>query len=209
MLLTALILIALGIFINGIWLWVFSIPGILLAIFTLNFFRDPKRKIPPEAIDNPAIILSPADGKIVEIVEEDEPKFVKGKVIRISIFLSIFNVHVNRSPISGKVEYFSYNPGAYIIANHPKASELNENTFIGVKADVFDHKIAYKQMTGILARRIVCIVKEGDEYIAGEKIGMMKFGSRMDVFLPVNTNILVKKGDNVKGASSILAELKE
>jgi phosphatidylserine decarboxylase len=182
--------------------------GTLLLSFTLWFFRDPHRELPDAAKTNPALIIAPADGKIIEIVEIEENKYMNATVKRISIFLSGLNVHVNRNPIFGEVEYYSYNPGAYIIANHPKASELNENTFIGVRA-VYGKKVAYKQMTGIMARRIVCTVKKGDMLNAGERFGMMKFGSRMDIFVPLNTTIYAQIGDKTRAGNTIIAELKE
>lgn len=208
MIILALLLIGTGLFIGSWYLLVFSLPGLALLLFTLWFFRDPERQIPKAVRRNPAIILAPADGRITEIVEEPENKYIEGNTVRISIFLSAFNVHVNRNPVFGEVEYYSYNPGKYIIANHPKASELNEHSFIGVRAS-FGKKVSYKQMTGIMARRIVCDVKEGDILEAGKRFGMMKFGSRMDIFLPEGTPLSCKIGDKTVAGETILAELQE
>jgi len=207
MILLGLAFISFGVWINQSIKFIFIPLGVLLILFAIWFFRDPTRDVPMEAQEDKSLIVSPADGEIVEIIEEEEKHYLKAKAIRISIFLSPLDVHVNRNPVCGKVEYFSYNPGKYLIASLPKASELNEHTKIGILTD-FGQKIAYKQITGAVARRIVCIVKEGDYFQTGQKIGMMKFGSRMDVFLPVNSEIYVKVGDKVTAAEQIIAKLK-
>jgi len=201
-----IILIVIGLFINKLWLsLIFEILGILLILFTLWFFRDPDRKIPDYAIKDKSIVLSPADGKVVEIVEEFESVYLKEKCIRISIFLSPLDVHVNRSPISGKIEYFKYNPGDYLVAYHPKSSLANEQTHIGIANEY--GKVFFKQIVGILARRLVWDIKEGDSLTVGQRFGMMKFGSRMDVSVRTNSEIKVKVGEKVVAGITQLAQI--
>lgn len=183
------------------------IIGLILIFFTFWFFRDPERNVPTEAKTDSSIILSPADGKVVEIVDEDENLYIKSRVKRISIFLSPLDVHVNRVPASGIIEYYDYNPGKYLVAYHPKSSELNEQSKIGLKTEY--GKIFFKQIVGILARRLVCELKVGNKVTAGERFGMMKFGSRMDVMVPHNAEILVKVGDKVKAGETIISKLKK
>lgn len=187
--------------------WISAILGIIIILFTLWFFRDPQRIIPSTAISDPSIIIAPADGKIVEIIEMEEKEFFKGKARQISIFLSPLDVHVNRSPVSGTVEFYRYMQGDYMVAWHPKASELNEQSRIGVQNEF--GKVFFKQITGVLARRIVCTVKQGDVLETGEQIGMMKFGSRMDIILPLDAEILVHKDERTRGGETIIARLKK
>ncbi len=189
------------------WAWISAILGIIIILFTLWFFRDPERVIPAEALNDQSIIIAPADGKIVEILEMEEKEFFKGKARQISIFLSPLDVHVNRSPVSGKVEFYRYMQGDYMVAWHPKASELNEQSRIGVQNEY--GKVFFKQITGVLARRIVCTVKQGDKLSTGEQIGMMKFGSRMDIILPLDAEILVQKDERTRGGETIIARLKK
>ncbi len=184
---------------------IFSVLGLFLILFSIWFFRDPER-FPPEVskIDN-SIILSPADGKVIEISETNEPKFLRTQCQKISIFLSPLDVHVNRSPMTGIIEHFEYNPGKYLVAYHPKASDFNEHTFIGMSNEF--GKIAFKQIAGTLARRVVCSLKVGQKVSAGERIGMMKFGSRMDIYLPTQSQIFVNLNQKVVGGVTILAKL--
>ncbi|HPU24425.1 MAG TPA: phosphatidylserine decarboxylase family protein [Candidatus Kapabacteria bacterium] len=179
--------------------------GLLLIMFTFWFFRDPDRKVPEEAKTDTSLVLSPADGKVVEIVEEDENYYLKDKVRRISIFLSPLDVHVNRVPATGEIEFYDYNPGKYLVAYHPKSSELNEQSRIGLRTP--HGKIFFKQIVGIVARRLVCELKVGDKVNAGDKFGMMKFGSRMDVMVPLDAEVLVKVGDRVKACETIISKL--
>jgi phosphatidylserine decarboxylase len=137
----------------------------------------------------------------------EEKEFFKGKARQISIFLSPLDVHVNRSPVSGTVEFYRYMQGDYMVAWHPKASELNEQSRIGVQNEF--GKVFFKQITGVLARRIVCTVKQGDVLETGEQIGMMKFGSRMDIILPLDAEILVHKDERTRGGETIIARLKK
>ncbi|MFH1051880.1 MAG: phosphatidylserine decarboxylase family protein [bacterium] len=203
-----IILIITGLLLNKLWIsLILEILGILLIAFTLWFFRDPDRKIPDSAINDNSIILSPADGKVVEIVEETENVYLKDKCIRISIFLSPLDVHVNRSPVTGKIEYFKYHPGKYLVAWHPKSSSKNEQTHIGV---INEHgKIFFKQIVGVLARRLVWDIKEGDSLKVGQRFGMMKFGSRMDISVHPNSEIKVKVGDKVIAGITEIAKLKK
>lgn len=196
-----------GFVLQNAWSWISAILGIIIILFTLWFFRDPQRIIPLSAISDPSIIIAPADGKIVEIIEMEEKEFFKGKARQISIFLSPLDVHVNRSPVSGTVEFYRYMQGDYMVAWHPKASELNEQSRIGVQNEF--GKVFFKQITGVLARRIVCTVKQGDVLETGEQIGMMKFGSRMDIILPLDAEILVHKDERTRGGETIIARLKK
>ena len=166
----------------------------------LWFFRNPKRNI----IIDDNVILSPADGKIVDIKEVNENEFFKDDRIKISIFLSITNIHVTRFPISGKIIYNKYHPGKYLLAWHPKSSEKNERTSVVISNNSFGN-ILYRQIAGAVARRIVNYAKTNLEVIQGEDSGFIKFGSRVDIFLPLNSDILVKKGQNVKGGITILS----
>lgn len=166
----------------------------------LWFFRNPKRNI----IIDDNVILSPADGKIVDIKEVNENEFFKDDRIKISIFLSITNIHVTRFPISGKIIYNKYHPGKYLLAWHPKSSEKNERTSVVISNSSYGN-ILYRQIAGAVARRIVNYAKTNLEVIQGEDSGFIKFGSRVDIFLPLNSNISVKKGQNVKGGITILS----
>ena len=166
----------------------------------LWFFRNPKRNI----IIDDNVILSPADGKVVDIKEVNENEFFKDDRIKISIFLSITNIHVTRFPISGKIIYNKYHPGKYLLAWHPKSSEKNERTSVVISNNSFGN-ILYRQIAGAVARRIVNYAKTNLEVIQGEDSGFIKFGSRVDIFLPLNSNISVKKGQNVKGGITILS----
>ncbi len=206
MLVGGILFIIAGYFVSKTYI---SIPlyslGVILFIFTLWFFRDPSREIPQEAITDESILISPADGKVVQIIDVEESLYLKSKARQISIFLSPLDVHVNRSPATGLVEFYTYNPGDYLVAYHPKSSELNEQSKIGLNTKY--GKILFKQIVGILARRLVCELKVGDSIKAGEKFGMMKFGSRMDVIIPTDTEILVKTGDKVIGGETIIAKM--
>lgn len=175
---------------------------VVLSGLTIFFFRDPDRNIP----EGEHLIISPADGKVVFVKEINEPVYLKGKATQISIFLSPLNVHVNRNPVSGSLEYLKYHPGEYLMAWTEHASELNERADFGV-LHPSDTKIFFRQITGFLARRIVYNIKEGDELKAGERFGIMKFGSRMDVVVPPNVNIKVKPGDKTVAGESVIGEI--
>lgn len=172
----------------------------VFIIFTLYFFRDPQRTSP----NANNVLVSPADGKVIVIKDVFEDEFIKEKCIQISIFMSPLNVHVNRIPIDGKVGYVKYHKGQYLVASHDKASELNERNAIGIESRF--GKILYTQVAGYVARRIVCNLHEGQDVKIGEKFGMIKFGSRVDVIVPKNWKVKVKEGDVVRAAETILFE---
>ena len=165
---------------------------LILSAFIAFFFRDPERKIP----EDPSVVVSPADGKVVEILRQAD------KTIRISIFLSVFNVHINRAPIDGVVESTQYTPGKFKAAFDPSASVENEQNVLVI--DHGSYKIKLSQIAGLLARRIVCWKKAGDHVQKGERIGLIKFGSRVDLFLPEIVIPSVKLGDRVRGGSTIM-----
>ena len=168
--------------------------------FTLNFFRDPERVSPSG--DN--IIISPADGKVVSIKKITENEFFKGEALQISIFMSPLNVHVNRIPVSGKVSHLRYVPGEFFAAFEDKASEKNEQTIIGLENN--RGKVLFKQIAGFVARRIVCNLQVGDSVSAGARFGMIKFGSRVDVFMPPSSIPKVALDQTAVGGETILAE---
>ena len=172
-----------------------------LFLFCIWFFRDPERNIPIE----PNVIVSPADGKVVEIIKESDPLLPSDNYMRISIFLNVFNVHVNRIPIAGKIEATRFNKGKFLNAANHKASLDNEQTAILINNG--NIKILVKQIAGLIARRIVCYAKEGEEYQLGERFGLIRFGSRTDIFVPEGTEIKVKEGEIVSGGSSIIGYL--
>jgi phosphatidylserine decarboxylase len=182
--------------------WVIYILSFALFVIILQFFRSPKITINSD--DN--MVLCPADGKVVVIEETEEPEFLKDKRIQISVFMSPINVHINRNPISGLVTYFKYNPGKYLVAWHPKSSTENERTTV-VTENGSGTPILFRQIAGALARRIVWYVKEGDQVKQGEEFGFIKFGSRVDIFLPLGSDVRVNIGEIVKGGQTILAEL--
>ena len=200
----SLILLSAFVF-SGALSWISTSLGFIVIFFTLWFFRDPLRVIPETALLDHSIVIAPADGKVVEIIEIEENEFFKGKARQISIFLSPLDVHVNRSPVSGNVAFYRYMQGDYLVAWHPKASELNEQSRIGVETGF--GKVLFKQITGVLARRIVCTVKQGDTLTTGEQIGMMKFGSRMDIVVPLDAEVLVQKDQRTRGGETVLANL--
>jgi phosphatidylserine decarboxylase len=174
--------------------WLIYILSFALFVIVLQFFRSPAISISKDETQ----VLCPADGKVVVIEETEETEYLKDKRIQISVFMSPVNVHINRNPITGVVKYFKYNPGKYLVAWHPKSSTENERTTIVIENHV-GVPVLFRQIAGALARRIVWYVKEGDEVHQGDQFGFIKFGSRVDVFLPL--------GSKVKGGKTILAEL--
>lgn len=178
--------------------------GALLLLFVARFFRCPKRV----AVIDENLVIAPADGKVVIVEKTVENEYIKGECIQVSIFMSIFNVHVNYYPVGGMIKYFKYHQGNYIIANHPKASEKNERTSIAVETDG-GVEILFRQIAGYIARRIVSYAKEGERANQCSQVGFIKFGSRVDLFLPSDCQIHVKPGDNVSACQTIIAELKE
>ena len=180
-----------------------SIKIFLLIVFVLilQFFRNPKFEIN----SNKNYILSPVDGKIVIIEKVYEPEFFKDERLQVSIFMSPLNVHVTRYPISGKVIFSKYHPGRYLVAWHPKSSTKNERTTIVIENEIFG-KILYRQIAGAVARRIVNYAKESKNVIQGEDAGFIKFGSRIDLFLPLETKVNVKINQKVKGGITVITE---
>jgi phosphatidylserine decarboxylase len=179
----------------------FIILSLVLLIFTLSFFRDPDRKSPGK--DN--VIVSPADGRVLLVKEVDDNKYIKEKARQISIFMSPLNVHVNRIPIDGKVEYLKYHHGKYLAAFEDKASDVNERSEFGINSK--NGKVFFTQVAGFIARRIVYDIKEGDSVHQGDRFGMIKFGSRVDVIVPFNWHEKVKKDDKVTAGETILFEI--
>ena len=177
-----------------------SLLGILVLI--LQFFRNPKRNTEK----NDAQVISPVDGKVVVIEEVEETEYFKEKRLQVSIFMSPLNVHVTRYPISGSVLFSKYHPGKYFVAWHPKASTENERTTIVLENKVYG-KVLYRQIAGALARRIVNYAKEGQKVEQGIDAGFIKFGSRVDLFLPLDTKIKVKLNQKVKGGECIIADV--
>jgi len=172
---------------------------ILLAII-LQFFRNPSRTTAP----NDLHVIAPADGKVVVIEETEEPEFFKGKRLQVSIFMSPFNVHVNRYPVSGTVIYSKYHPGLYLVAWHPKSSTDNERTTVVVETAA-KQQVLFRQIAGALARRIVCYAKAGDPAKQGGEMGFIKFGSRVDLFLPIGTKVNVALNQKVRGGETVVA----
>ena len=177
------------------------ILSIVLLIFTLSFFRDPDRKSPGK--DN--VVVSPADGRVLFVKEVDDNKYIKEKAKQISIFMSPLNVHVNRIPIDGKVEYLKYHHGKYLAAFEDKASEVNERSEFGINSKY--GKVFFTQVAGFVARRIVYDLRQGDSVHQGDRFGMIKFGSRVDVIVPFNWHEKVKKDDKVTAGETILFEI--
>ena len=175
---------------------------LIFFILILQFFRNPKR----HTQHNDEHVISPVDGKVVVIEEVEEPEYFKDKRIQVSVFMSPINVHVTRYPIGGKVLFSKYHPGKYLVAWHPKSSEENERTTVVVENATFG-KVLYRQIAGALARRIVNYAKKDQNVVQGSDAGFIKFGSRVDLFLPLNTKLKVKLNQKVKGGESIIAEL--
>ena len=181
---------------TGSWIW--AVIPLVLAFFFLWFFRDPERAVP----QGPGLVVSPADGLVTSI---DHVETIQGKKLRLSIFLSVFDVHVNRSPVGGVLLEVNHQKGAFLNALDPASAEKNEQNVVTIAANGCE--VTFKQIAGLLARRIVFTKRVGDRVVRGERVGMIKFGSRVDVLLPGNATLRVSKGDRVKGGASILAEI--
>jgi phosphatidylserine decarboxylase len=188
--------------------WVFYVPLVVVLLlwgFVISFFRDPRRSIP----DDPNALISPADGTVTQVEEVEDADFPGGRAFRISIFLSVFNVHVNRIPRTGRVVNVRYFPGCFLDARHPDCAVRNEQLWIELEEAGSQRLLRVKQISGAIARRIVCWLKPGDEVRAGEKLGMIKFGSRTEVYVPVGeAEAKVKVGDKVHGGSTVLLQFK-
>jgi phosphatidylserine decarboxylase len=181
---------------TGGWWW--GIVPLLLAAFFLWFFRDPERAVPTRS----GLVVSPADGLVTSVTSVSTPA---GDKLKLSVFLSVFNVHVNRSPIAGVVSGVHYQKGLYLNAMNPDSADKNEQNAVTVAGDGYE--VVFKQIAGLLARRIVFNKRVGDRVERGERVGLIKFGSRVDIILPGDATVSVKKGDRVKGGASVLATL--
>jgi phosphatidylserine decarboxylase len=181
-------------------LWLLAVVLTVVALWVAYFFRDPERTGPR----GPQLVVAPADGLVLPIVEVDEPNFLHGRAIRISIFMNVFNVHVNRYPIDGTVRYLHYNPGKFIAASRDKASLENEQMSVGIESGA--RKLLVRQIAGLIARRIVTYSHDGDQAAQGARFGLIRFGSRVDVFAPVGTAIKVHAGQRVSAGTTVLAE---
>lgn len=204
---TAIILIAINVIsyslINTYWIkFAILIASILFFLIILQFFRNPKRTTQL----NDEVVVSPVDGKVVAIEEVFEKEYFKDNRIQISIFMSPINVHVTRHPVGGKVVYSKYHPGKFLVAWHPKSSEENERTSVVVKNE-HAGEVLYRQIAGALAKRIINYAEEGNDVVQGSESGFIKFGSRVDVFVPIGTKIDVEINQKVKGGNSVIAEL--
>ncbi|MBO5193273.1 MAG: phosphatidylserine decarboxylase family protein [Bacteroidales bacterium] len=187
--------------------WAFiawPIAGVFIFFmgFVFFFFRVPRRKV--VAGDN--IVTSVADGEVVIVDKVYEREYIKGECLQVSVYMNFFNVHVNFWPISGEVTYYKYHSGKYFLAFLPKASELNEHTSVSIRNEYGD--VFFKQLAGTFARRIVCYAKVGGKGVKGEQCGIIKFGSRIDMYLPLDADIKVKVGDEVRACETVIAELK-
>jgi phosphatidylserine decarboxylase len=176
--------------------------SVIFYLLILQFFRNPIFDITP----NTKHVLAPADGKVVVIEETEEPEYFKSRKKQISIFMSPVNVHVNRSPVAGVISFFKYHPGKYLVAWHPKSSTENERTTVAVRMNN-GAEVVFRQIAGALARRIKWYIKEGQAIEQGQEFGFIKFGSRVDIFLPLEATVTVKVGDITKGGRTIIAEL--
>lgn len=180
------------------------ITGVIIVVWSVTFFRVPTRR---KITQDENAVVSSADGEIVAIEEVEEKEYFHDKRIQISVFMSAYDVHVNWFPINGVVSYVKYHPGKKMFAINPKSSELNERNSVAVR-DEKGREVLFRQVAGVMARRIVCNVKEGDKAEVGKEFGMIKFGSRVDFFLPIDADIQVEMGDDITGQVSVLAYLK-
>jgi len=195
-----LILASVGVAASFVSMWL-SLIFLALFLFTIAFFRDPNRPVPA----GPNLIVAPADGRVRDIVDLDEKEILKTKTRRVGIFLSIFDVHTNRAPIDGRIVYRQHHAGLCLDARDPNCSEKNE-----AMTWAFENprgRIVVRQLTGAIARRIVAWANVGDELKKGERFGMIRFGSRTELYLPLNAEVLVKTGDHVSGGSTVIARL--
>ena len=182
-------------------LWLLAIIVTLIALWVAYFFRDPERTGDRGA----RLVVAPADGRLIMLSEVDEPAFIQGRAVRMSIFMNVFNVHVNRYPVDGVVRYVHYNKGKFINAAAEKSSLENEQMSVGIEAA--SHRVLVRQIAGLIARRIVTYSKVGDLARQGDRMGIIKFGSRVDVFVPGDSHVLAKVGDLTTAGTTVLAEL--
>lgn len=182
-------------------LWLLAIVMTLIALWVAYFFRDPER-----AGDRGAsLVVAPADGRLIMLTQVEEPGFVQGQAIRMSIFMNVFNVHVNRYPVDGVVRYVHYNKGKFVNAAAEKSSLENEQMSVGIESG--EHRVLVRQIAGLIARRIVTYSKVGDIVRQGDRMGIIRFGSRVDVFVPSDARVLAKVGDLTTAGTTVLAEL--
>ena len=182
-------------------LWLLAFVLMILALWVAYFFRDPERT----GTRGNAVVIAPADGRVVMITEVDEPAFLHGKALRISIFMNVFNVHVNRYPVSGTVRFVHYNPGKFLNAATDKSSLENEQMSVGIEHGSL--RVLVRQIAGLVARRIVTYSREGDLVEQGERMGIIRFGSRVDVFLPTSATPEIKVGETTTAGTSVIAKL--
>lgn len=194
----------LAVYFLKMWSLLIIIPLLVIYGLVFWFFRVPDREI----LDHKENVIAPVDGKVVMIKEVFEDEFLKEKAIQVSIFMSPLNVHICRYPVSGSVIYKKYHPGKYLVAWHEKSSTENERTTVAVES-LTKHKVVFRQIAGYVARRIVFYCNESDTAKAGHEFGFIKFGSRMDVFLPLDTEIICKIGDKTKGGIDVIAKMNE
>jgi len=183
--------------------WFILVASLLFMVFILRFFRIPGRTIS----SSPGMVYAPADGKVVVVEETEEEEYLKDRRIQVSIFMSVWNVHINWFPVGGILSWYKYHPGKYLIARHPKSSLLNERNTVVIRTDG-GTDILVRQIAGAVARRIISYAKPDAKVSAGDEMGFIRFGSRVDVFLPTDSTILVKPGQTVRGLLSPLADLK-
>jgi phosphatidylserine decarboxylase len=183
----------------GLWLAAFVL--LLLALWVAYFFRDPERT----GDRGPSLVVAPADGKLIMITDVDEPTFIGGRAVRLSIFMNVFNVHVNRYPVDGVVKYIHYNKGKFFNAAAEKSSLENEQMSVGVETGMY--RVLVRQIAGLIARRIVTYSKLGEKVKQGDRMGIIRFGSRVDVFLPVGSTVRAKLGDAMTAGVTILGDL--
>lgn len=202
----AALLVTAGLFLLALlfrsWgLWLLAVAGVVVALWVTAFFRDPERHGPR----GDALVIAPADGRVVMIGTVDEPTFFRGQAIRISIFMNIFNVHVNRYPVSGTVRYLHYNPGKFLNAASDKASLENEQMSVGIEGSTT--RVLVRQIAGLIARRIANYARVEGAAVQGERMGLIRFGSRVDVFVPPGSRVLAQLGDRPVAGVTVLAEL--
>ena len=181
--------------------YVVAVPLVLIALWVVYFFRDPERT----GERGEHLVVSPADGLVVMVTDVEEPSFIAGMATRISIFMNVFNVHVNRYPVNGVVRYLQYNKGLFLHAAHEKASLDNEQMSVGIESG--SRRILVRQIAGLIARRIVNYAKAGDTAEQGVRMGIIRFGSRVDVFIPTGSAVRIKVGERTVAGTTVLAEL--
>ncbi|NOX88247.1 MAG: phosphatidylserine decarboxylase family protein [Calditrichaeota bacterium] len=197
-----IVLLAITLIVKHVALWIITIPVGVFFVFNFFFFRDPERSF--KGPDN--VIVAPADGKVILITEEEEPYFFKGRAKKISIFMSVFNCHVNRIPADGTVDFLKYKPGQFLAAFNHRSGEENEQQIIGITTPY--GKILFKQIAGLIARRIVCKLQEGQKVRRTQRFGMIRYGSRLDVFLPLSAEIKVKLNQTTRAGETVIGEFK-